>query len=216
MIIDLLAALTRKSVANLKTFQNHWGPEQDAAFIKVKELLTSAPILHFAWFHTSYIIHVDASDCGAGAFFAQKEDNGKIATTAYLSKRFISSQQQYTATQNKCLAVVLAVTHMIFYIWGRNFVCVTDHSAPRYLYSMQDTSNMLTQWAIALQSCDFSVEHKPGKLNVIPDTLSRLFNLEYSEMGSHHIWLPFVGMYPTILPYMDRPDEAVSREFTQS
>ena len=125
-----------------------------------------------------------------------------------MSKRFISSQQQYTATLNKCLAVVLAVAHLIFYIWGRNFVCVTDHSAPRYLYSMQDTSNMLTQWAIALQSCDFSVEHKPGKFNVISDTLSRLFNLEYSEMGSHHIWLAFVGTYPTILPYMDRPDEA--------
>ena len=26
------------------------------------------------------------------------------------------------------------------------------------------------------------VEHKPGKLNIIPDTLSRLFDLEHSEM----------------------------------
>ena len=34
-IIDPLVALTRKSVANLKTLRNHWGPEQDAAFIKV-------------------------------------------------------------------------------------------------------------------------------------------------------------------------------------
>ena len=40
---------------------------------------------------------------------------------------------------------------------------------------MQDTSNMLTQWAIALQSFDFTVEHKPGKLHVVPDTLSPLF-----------------------------------------
>ena len=47
---------------------------------------------------------------------------------------------------------------------------------------MQDTSNMLTRWAIALQSYDFTVEHKPGKLNIIPDTLSRLFNFEHSEM----------------------------------
>ena len=28
----------------------------------------------------------------------------------------------------------------------------------------------------------FTVEHKPGKLNIIPDTLSCLFNFEYSEM----------------------------------
>ena len=67
--------------------------------------------------------------------------------------------------------------------WGRHFVCVTNHSALRYLYSMQYTSNALTRWAIALlQSHDFTVEHKPGKLNIIPDTLSRLFNFEYSKM----------------------------------
>ena len=77
---------------------------------------------------------------------------------------------------------MLAVTHWRPYIWGRHFVCVTDHSALRYLYSMQDTSNMLTRWAIALQSYDFTVEHKPGKLNIIPDTLSRLFSFEHSEM----------------------------------
>ena len=41
---------------------------------------------------------------------------------------------------------------------------------------------MLTRWAIALQSYDVTVEHKPGKLDIIPDTLSRLFNVEHSEM----------------------------------
>ena len=54
-------------------------------------------------------------------------------------------------------------------------LCVTDHAALQYLYSMQDTSNMLTRWATALQSYDFTVKHKPGKLHVVPDTLSRLF-----------------------------------------
>ena len=35
-IIEPLIALTRKSVENLQTLRNHWGPERDAAFIKVK------------------------------------------------------------------------------------------------------------------------------------------------------------------------------------
>ena len=34
---------------------------------------------------------------------------------------------------------------------------------------------MLTRWAIALQNCDFIVKHISGKLNIIPDRLSRLF-----------------------------------------
>ena len=36
-IIESLIALTRKSVENLQTLRNHWGPEQDAAFIEGKE-----------------------------------------------------------------------------------------------------------------------------------------------------------------------------------
>ena len=172
IIIEPLVALTRKSVANSKTLRNHWGPEQDAAFIRVKELLTSAPVLHFPQFHKPFIIHVDASDCGVGAFLAQKGDNGELAIIAYFSKRFTSSQQHYSATQKE---------HWRPYIWGRHFVCVTDHSALRYLYSMQDTSNMLTRWAIALQSYDFTVEHKPGKLNIIPDTLSRYSTLNIAK-----------------------------------
>ena len=110
-IIEPFVALTRKSVANLKTLRNHWGPEQDASFIKVKELLNSAPVLHFPQFHKPFIIHVDASDCGVGAFLAQKQDNGELTIIAYFSKRFTSRQQHYSATQKECLAVVLAVTH---------------------------------------------------------------------------------------------------------
>ena len=40
---------------------------------------------------------------------------------------------------------------------------------------------MLTRWAIALQSYDFPVQHKPGKLHVVPDTLSRMFAFEHQQ-----------------------------------
>ena len=44
-----------QAAANLQILRNHWGPEQDAAFIKVKELLTSAPVLHFPQYHKSFM-----------------------------------------------------------------------------------------------------------------------------------------------------------------
>ena len=151
-IIDPLVALTRKSVANLMTLQNHWEPEQGAVFIKVKKILTSAPVLHLPRFHKSFIVHIDTSGSGGGSFLPQKEDNGELAIVAYFSKNFTSSQQHYSATQNECLTIIIVVTHWTSNIWGRHFVCVTDHSTLRYLYSMQDTSNMLRRWAITLQS----------------------------------------------------------------
>ena len=110
-IIAPLVALTRKSVENLQTLQNHWGPEQDAVFIKVKELSTSAPVLHFPQYHKSFVIHVDASDCGVGTFLPQKEGDEELAIIAYFSKRLTSSQQHYSTTPKEYLAIVQAVTH---------------------------------------------------------------------------------------------------------
>ena len=84
----------------------------------------------------------------------------------------------------------------------------TDHADLTHLYYMQDTSNMLTRWAIALQGFDFTVEHKPGKLRVVPDTLPRLFGdiPEDTTQGKKSLsevfcrrnpsWPLFVVMYP--------------------
>ena len=77
---------------------------------------------------------------------------------------------------NECLAAVWTLTHWRPYLWGRHFTCCTDHQALTYLYHMQDTSNMLTRWAICLQKYDVTVKHVPGKLNFVPDTLSRTFS----------------------------------------
>ena len=41
---------------------------------------------------------------------------------------------------------------------------------------------MLTRWAISLQSYDFTVQHRPGKQNVMPDMLSRLVAFEDREI----------------------------------
>lgn len=43
---------------------------------------------------------------------------------------------------------------------------------------------MLTCWPVALQSYNFTVEHMPGKLHVIPDSLSRVFKFEADEIAS--------------------------------
>ena len=167
-VIAPLVDLTKKDA--IKEIARRWNPEHDRAFARVKLLLTESPVLRVPDFFKKFIIYVDASEAGAGAFLAQQHGDD-LSIIAYFSQRVNHSQRHYSATQNDCSAVMLAVQHLIPYLWGKHFECVTHHAALRYLYKMQDASNMVCRWAIALQSYDFTVKHKPGRLHVVPDTL---------------------------------------------
>ena len=110
-----LVELTRKSFVKRTSFKKAWGPAQDAAFQKLKEALSEAPVLHFPDFSRDFVVHTDASEQGVGAFLAQPSkgstDGKELDIVAYYSKRFSRSQSHYSPTMKECLAVVWALTH---------------------------------------------------------------------------------------------------------
>ena len=175
-----LVELTRKSFVIRTSFKKAWDPAQYAACQKLKDALSEAPVLRFPDFSRDFVVHTDASEQGVVAFLAQPSkgntDGKELDIVAYYSKRCSRGQSHYSPTTKECLAVVWALTHWRPYLWGRHFMCCTNYQALTYLYHMQDTSNMFTRWAICLQNYDFTVKHVTGKLDVVPDTLSRIFS----------------------------------------
>ncbi|CAB1106819.1 unnamed protein product [Ectocarpus sp. CCAP 1310/34] len=63
--------LTKKDAVK-KSVAKRWGPKHDETFAEVKRLLTNPPVLHFPDFSKEFVIHIDASEVGAGAFLAQQ------------------------------------------------------------------------------------------------------------------------------------------------
>lgn len=45
-----------------------------------------------------------------------------------------------------------------------------------HLHQMHEMGNILTRWSIQIQYVDFIVKRVLGKLNVVPNGLSRLFD----------------------------------------
>lgn len=57
--------------------------------------------------------------------------------------------------------------------------------------------NSVTHWAKALQSCDFTVQHEARNLNVMPDSLSRLFQFEAKEATLAPVLAPIFRHVPS-------------------
>ena len=59
------------------------------------------------------------------------------------------------------------------HLHNHKFTVATDHSPLRWLMSVKDASGHLARWALLLQQYDFNIVHRPGRIHVNADCLSR-------------------------------------------
>lgn len=150
-----------------------WSADAQNAFEKLKECLCSAPILSHADFQRPFVIQCDASTSGIGGVLYQLDDSGLEHPIAYVSKKLNSAQRNYSITELECLAAVESIKRFRAYVEGHPFKVITDHASLKWLLNQKDLSGRLARWSLKLQAFDFSIEHRKGKLNIVPDALSR-------------------------------------------
>ena len=90
-----------------------WGPEQTRALTKVKEVLSSAPVLHYFDPTAVSTIQADASQSGLGACLLQR---GK--PIAYASRSLSPAECNYAQIEKELLAVVFACNKFHQYVYG--------------------------------------------------------------------------------------------------
>lgn len=154
----------------------NWSEEAEKAFIELKTLLTTTPVMSCPDFTKPFTVQCDASSKGIGAVLSQNM-NGSDQAVAYLSRKLNDREKQYSTSERELLSVVYAVEKFRPYLDGVHFTIVTDHSALQWLHKMKDPHGRLARWAMKLQQFDFDIIHKPGKLNTVPDALSRSVNV---------------------------------------
>ena len=162
-----LHALTKKEVPFL------WTPKCQSAFIELKRLLTSAPVLSFPDFTKPFILETDASGAGLGAVLAQKQEDGTVRPIVYASRSLQSHEKNYGITELEGLGVVWAVKHFRPYLYGHQCEVYTDHSALTSLLNTPQPSGKLARWGMAIQELDLQIRHRSGRSNANADALSR-------------------------------------------
>lgn len=143
------------------------------SFDKLKNALSSAPVLAQPNFSKEFIIQCDASMVGVGGVLYQYDNDNKERPIAYVSQKLNRCQRNYTVTELECMAAVVCVKRFRPYIEGLPFRIITDHASLKWLMSQKELGGRLARWSLKLQSFDFKIEHRKGSLNIVPDTLSR-------------------------------------------
>jgi len=142
--------------------------------MKLKEKLISEPVLHFPDFTLMFRVYTDGSSIGTGGILVQEFPNEGERVIAYTSKVLQTREEQnYSATELECLAVLHALQAFKPYLDGYRFEVVTDHASLKWLMSLKNPAGRLARWVMELQQFDFFITHRKGKCMEAPDALSR-------------------------------------------
>ena len=170
-----------------------WSDDCQNSFDKVKEYLTSKPILAIFDRDEPINLYTDASGVGIGAVLKQIQDDGSEKPVAFFSKKLSNVQKRKKAIYIEGLAIREAVKYWKFWLMGRKINVITNHKPLENLNLKSRTDEELGDLANELLQYDLTVTYRPGNQHSEPDCLSRNPVLEY-DLDEDRVILPAINM----------------------
>ena len=148
-----------------------WTQQMEDEFRYIKDSLCCVPFLIIPTEDDTFVLQTNASGSGIGAMLSVKRETGE-KPVAFFSRKLLSREQNYSATELEGLAVVDVITHFGIYLISCPFTVETNHRALSFLNTCKLTNGHLARWAMKLQSYTFDIKHRPGSSNKNADGLS--------------------------------------------
>lgn len=169
-----------------------------SAFEKLKNTLISEEVmLSHPNFDKEFELTTDASDYALGAVLMQ--DNRAIT---FISRTLSKTEENYATNEKEMLAIIWSLNSLRNFLYGSRKVKIfTDHQPLTYALSNKNTNSKMKRWKSILEEYNYVLEYKPGRSNVVADTLSRppkpvelhtLTSTQHSDDSSSHNLIPSV------------------------
>ena len=153
-----------------------WTESHEEAFRKLKDSISSDVCLQYFDPAKPVRLQVDASKVGLGAVLIQNDPIGKGKPIAFVSKSLTPVETRYANIEHEMLAVVFGCMKFHHYLYGRRFICESDHKPLEdiHLKHLSDAPPRLQRLLLKIQPYDFSIKYIPGKDIPMADALSRV------------------------------------------
>jgi len=132
-----------------------WGDKQEDTFTKIKECLSSEPILKLPDLNREFVLQTDASNQSLGGCL----NGGVKHPVFYASKKLIAREQNYSVGERKALAIIWAVKKFHRYLYGHHFTLESDRRPLEYLQASHFQNPRITRWSLALQPYRYTVKY---------------------------------------------------------
>ena len=139
-IAYLLYALTKKGACFL------WTADCEAAFESLRSKLLTTPVLAYPNFDKDFILETDASKQGLGAILSQYQTDNQLHPVAYASRSVSSAEANYAITDLETLAVVWAIIHFRYHLYGHAVTIITDHAAVKAILGTPNLTGKHARW----------------------------------------------------------------------
>ena len=138
-IVDPITSLQKKG----KIFV--WDVKCEEIFNKLKELLTTAPILKIIVPNKDFVVCTDACNEGLGGVLTQE---GHVIT--YESRKLKIHEKNYATYNLELGAIIHALNMWLHHLIGRRFLLLFDNISLKYLFDQQNMNARKVIWLVFL------------------------------------------------------------------
>ena len=134
------------------------GEKCEEGFNKLKELLTTAPILKIADLDKDFIVCTNACNEGLGGVLTQEGH-----AIAYESRKLKTHENNYATYDLELDAIIHALKMWRRHLIGKIFMLMSDNISLKYLFDQQNLNVRHVRWLVFLSRYDFEFKHIKGK-----------------------------------------------------
>ena len=156
-----------------------WGVEEERAFSKSKELLTSTKCLTHFDSSLPLILACDASAYGIGVVLAHRMPDGTERPIGYVSRTLAKAERNYSQLEKEGLSCIFGIKKFHAYLLGHHFELITDHKPLLGLLrencsTSAQASAHIKCWSLFLSTYEYTLIFRGTKAHANADALSRL------------------------------------------